>query len=49
MANVRDPVCGMTIESATAKGKGSYGGQPVFFCSTACQTSYERTHRRDRP
>lgn len=47
MAKVRDPVCGMTIESSTAAAKGVYGGQPVYFCCVGCQKTYERTHRPD--
>lgn len=47
MSKVKDPVCGMTIESASAKGQGRYAGQMVYFCSTACQASYERSHPRD--
>ncbi len=43
---VKDPVCGMVIESATAAAHGTYGGQTVYFCSVACQASYDTTHRR---
>lgn len=42
---VTDPVCGMVIESTRAAGHGTYGGAAVYFCSTACQAQYERTHR----
>lgn len=45
MAKVRDPVCGMVIEQSTAAAQGKYGGETVYFCSVACQKSYERTHR----
>ncbi|MCI4345601.1 MAG: YHS domain-containing protein [Thermoplasmata archaeon] len=41
---VKDPVCGMLIEESTAAAHGAYGGQTVFFCSTACQKSYEKSH-----
>jgi YHS domain-containing protein len=41
---VQDPVCGMVIESTKAAGHGTYGAETVYFCSTACRTSYERTH-----
>lgn len=47
MPKVKDPVCGMTIESVKAAGQGVYAGTPVYFCSVACKTSYERTHRPD--
>jgi len=31
-----DPVCGMTVEPATASGKYEYNGQTYYFCSTHC-------------
>jgi Cu+-exporting ATPase len=33
MPQVKDPVCGMTIDSATAAGQSSYQGQTYYFCS----------------
>lgn len=47
MAKTKDPVCGMMIESTKAAAHGSYGGHVVYFCSTACKATYERTHRPD--
>jgi len=44
MAKVKDPVCGMLIEDNTALAHGDYQGQTVYFCSSACQKSYERAH-----
>jgi len=41
---VRDPVCGMTIESERAAAHGVDGGSPVYFCSVACQKSFEQQH-----
>ncbi len=49
MTQVKDPVCGMTIDSGRAAAKGTYGGETVYFCSVPCQKSYERTHRPDAP
>ncbi|MGI0071629.1 MAG: hypothetical protein ACRECT_06140 [Thermoplasmata archaeon] len=43
---VKDPVCGMVIESATAVAHGVYGTETVYFCSLGCQKSYEKTHPR---
>jgi YHS domain-containing protein len=43
---VRDPVCGMTIESTTAAARGTYGAETVYFCCAACQQKYEKTHAR---
>jgi YHS domain-containing protein len=41
---VKDPVCGMVVEQSDATVHGTYGGQTVYFCATACQKTYERTH-----
>ncbi len=41
---VKDPVCGMTIESSTAAAHGTYGAETVYFCSLACQKKYDRDH-----
>ena len=46
MTKVTDPVCRMVIEDHHAAAKGEYGGVLVYFCSAACQMSYERTHPR---
>ncbi|NNN16768.1 MAG: YHS domain-containing protein [Thermoplasmata archaeon] len=41
---VRDPVCGMTVDPARAAAKGTYGGITIYFCSEGCRKTYERTH-----
>jgi P-type Cu+ transporter len=46
MTKVKDPICGMVIEHSTAAAHGEYGGETIYFCSVACQKSYERTHPR---
>ena len=40
-AAVRDPVCGMTVDPATAKHRFAYKGQDYFFCSDRCRTRFE--------
>ncbi len=43
MANtVRDPVCGMDIDPATAAGKSEYKGQTYYFCSAGCKKSFDK-------
>lgn len=34
----------MVIESSTAAARGTYAEGAVYFCSNACQKSYEKTH-----
>ena len=43
MANtVRDPVCGMDIDPATAAGKSEYNGQTYYFCSPGCKKDFDK-------
>lgn len=40
MATVRDPVCGMDIDPATAAGSEEFEGARYFFCSTSCLETF---------
>ncbi len=37
---VKDPVCEMTVDPATAKHKAAYAGQTYFFCSAGCREKF---------
>ncbi len=39
---VKDPVCGMDIDPATAAGKSEYKGQTYYFCSLGCKKSFDK-------
>ena len=39
---VKDPVCGMDIDPATAAGKSEYKGQTYYFCSGGCKKSFDK-------
>jgi Cu+-exporting ATPase len=39
-AGVRDPVCGMTVDPATAKYRHSYKGEDYFFCAERCRSRF---------
>lgn len=41
MTMVKDPVCGMSVDSEGAPAKGVYDGRVVYFCSGTCQKTYE--------
>ena len=41
-ATVQDPVCGMTIDPATAAGKSVYNGVTYYFHSLICKASFEQ-------
>ena len=38
---VRDQVCGMDIEAATAAGKSEYKGKTYFFCGLKCKEKFD--------
>ncbi len=41
MAPMTDPVCGMTVDPATAAGSTTYNGVTYYFCSKGCLNSFE--------
>jgi len=46
MAQVVDPVCGMTIDSQQAGATAEYQGQTYYFCSPACKKAFEKDPAR---
>jgi Cu+-exporting ATPase len=36
-----DPVCGMTVDEATAPAKTEYGGRTYYFCAPGCKRRFE--------
>ncbi len=36
-----DPVCGMSVEPATARGKVEHAGKTYFFCCLGCATKFQ--------
>ena len=43
---VRDPVCGMSVDPATAKEKVEHAGTAYYFCSAGCRSTFERDPAR---
>jgi len=41
MPGVIDPVCGMTIESETARARTEYEGRTFYFCSESCKRAFD--------
>jgi Cu+-exporting ATPase len=39
-ATVKDPVCGMTVDPATAKWSHSHNGRIWYFCGNGCMTKF---------
>ena len=50
MSQVRDPVCGMMVETATAAGgRTVHESEEVYFCSDACRRAFEAEPERFAP
>lgn len=43
---VKDPVCGMTVDPATAKHRTEHDGTTYYFCSAGCLTKFEADPQR---
>ncbi|WP_370675042.1 heavy metal translocating P-type ATPase [Pleomorphomonas sp. PLEO] len=43
---VKDPVCGMTVDPATAKYRTEHGGATYYFCSEGCLTKFKADPQR---
>lgn len=40
MAKVKDPVCGMEIDTSQAQAQTTHKGQAYFFCSEECLRTF---------
>src|SRR5947209_10613510 len=43
---VTDPVCGMTVDPATARASTSYNGRTYYFCCPSCRQRFEADPQR---
>jgi len=43
---VKDPVCGMDVDSKTAAGKSDFQGNTYYFCSTGCKKDFDKEPQR---
>jgi P-type Cu+ transporter len=50
-AQAMDPVCGMTVDPASAAGSQTYDGKTYYFCSTHCLSSFKAAPKKylDKP
>ena len=37
-----DPVCGMTVDSATAEYRSFHNGTAYYFCSAGCKGNFDK-------
>ncbi len=42
----KDPVCGMTVDEATAKWMSEYKGKTYYFCNERCKLTFEKAPER---
>lgn len=42
MSRAVDPVCGMEVDTGTAKYKTLYKGKVYYFCSPMCKEEFEK-------
>ncbi|GCE50977.1 Cu+-exporting ATPase [Thermosporothrix hazakensis] len=42
MAQVIDPVCGMTVDPNTARFSSEYQGKTFYFCAPGCKKTFEQ-------
>jgi YHS domain-containing protein len=42
----KDPVCGMTVEVATARHRSDWAGRSVYFCCLRCKETFDRDPTR---
>ncbi len=40
-STAKDPVCGMSVNGASAASQSQYQGQTYFFCSVGCRKAFE--------
>ena len=38
---VKDPVCGMDVDAATAAGRTEHNGQTYYFCGSKCKEKFD--------
>ena len=41
MAQAKDPVCGMTVDTATTQLKSDYKGTTYYFCGPGCKMAFD--------
>src|SRR5436190_6874699 len=41
-----DPVCGMTVDPASAAGRSEHAGKTYYFCAVSCKQKFDRDPAR---
>ena len=45
-AEAKDPICGMTVETATARYQSDWAGRSVYFCCLRCKELFDADPQR---
>ena len=43
----KDPICGMTVDTRTAKYKSEFDGRPFYFCCSGCKETFDKQPNRN--
>jgi xanthine dehydrogenase accessory factor len=43
----KDPICGMTVDTRTAKYKSEFDGRSFFFCCSGCKQTFDKQPNRN--
>ena len=46
MAQVKDPVCGMFVDTLSARARSVFSGRSYYFCSDECRQQFEANPTR---
>lgn len=46
MATVKDPVCGMKVDTDKASGSSEYRGETYYFCCPECKQKFDESPQR---
>ena len=49
MAQVKDPVCGMTMKDADVVATSEYQGKHYFFCGAGCKAQFDASPAKYAP
>jgi len=45
-SKARDPICGMSVDTAAAKHRSDYAGETFYFCSAGCKAKFDAEPER---
>lgn len=46
MSQVKDPVCGMIVDTESTKFKSEHEGHTYYFCAPGCKTAFDKDPKK---